>query len=327
MTSRDQVERMLTLVPYLRNRNQIPVSEVADAFGVTVRQIVLDLNALWFCGLPGGMPGDLIDIDMEALEEDGVVQLDNADYLPRPPRLRTAEAVALQVALRAIRQTAPSEQFATIDSLAAKLEAAMDGSTPTPVGVQINRGDPEVYRLFNEAVRDNTRLRIRYASESRDEITDRTIEPMTMFAADGRTFSRSWCLASDDWRLFRLDRVLDIEATGDRATRRDEPERRTDVFSIGDEAPWAVLELAPDAWHIAELPNAEPVTTHGDPGPDRKIVTLPGASLAWLRRLVLAHAGDVRVLEPAELAADVANRARRALAAYDSHTHNRHEEK
>src|SRR5699024_725304 len=99
MTSRDQVERMLTLVPYLRTRDQIPVNEVAAAFGVSVRQIVLDLNALWFCGLPGGMPGDLIDIDMEALEEDGVVRLENADYLPRPPQLRSAEAIALRVAL------------------------------------------------------------------------------------------------------------------------------------------------------------------------------------------------------------------------------------
>src|SRR5699024_8603854 len=125
MTSREQVERMLTLVPYLRTRDQIPVSDVAEAFGVTVRQIILDLNALWFCGLPGGMPGDLIDIDMEALEDEGVVQLDNADYLPRPPRLRTAEAVALQVALRAIRQSASPDQYDTIDSLTAKLDAAI----------------------------------------------------------------------------------------------------------------------------------------------------------------------------------------------------------
>lgn len=327
MTSRDQVERMLTLVPYLRNRDQIPVSEVAEAFGVSVRQIVLDLNALWFCGLPGGMPGDLIDIDMEALEDDGTVRLGNADYLPRPPRLRTSEAVALQVALRAIRQTAPAEQFAAIDSLTAKLEAAMGGQTPTPVGVQINRGDPEVYRLFADAVREKTRLSIRYASESRDELTERTIEPVSMFAADGRTFSRSWCLASDDWRLFRLDRVLEIESTGDEATHRAGPDAPSDVFTIGDEAPWAVLELAPDAWHIADLPNAEPVTAYREPRPQHKIVTLPGASLAWLRRLVLSHASDVRVLAPAELATDVANSARRALAAYDSVTHNHREEK
>src|SRR5699024_12240722 len=76
MTSRDQVERMLTLVPYLRNRNQIPVSEVADAFGLTVRQIVLDLHALWLCGLLGGMPGVLGGIALEARVVDGVVPVD-----------------------------------------------------------------------------------------------------------------------------------------------------------------------------------------------------------------------------------------------------------
>jgi proteasome accessory factor C len=63
-SARDQVPRMLALVPYLRGRDGIPVDQVAADFGVTPQQIVKDLNVLWFCGLPGAVTGDMIDVDM-----------------------------------------------------------------------------------------------------------------------------------------------------------------------------------------------------------------------------------------------------------------------
>ncbi len=44
---------------------------------------------------------------------------------------------------------------------------------------------------------------------------------------------------------------------------------------------------------------------------------LYGADWGWLRRLVLRNAGSVAVIEPAELAADVAHQAALALRAYD----------
>jgi proteasome accessory factor C len=42
-----------------------------------------------------------------------------------------------------------------------------------------------------------------------------------------------------------------------------------------------------------------------------------GADWAWLVRFALRHAGMVRVVEPAQLAEDVAAAARAALNAYD----------
>ena len=58
------------------------------------------------CGLPGGYPDDLIDVDLDALEgpeADGVIRVTNADYLARPLRLTPTEATAMIVALRALR--------------------------------------------------------------------------------------------------------------------------------------------------------------------------------------------------------------------------------
>ena len=61
---------------------------------------------LWMCGMPGLTPGDLIDIDMDAVDGEGVIHLSNADYLTRPLRLSADEALALVLALRTLREIA-----------------------------------------------------------------------------------------------------------------------------------------------------------------------------------------------------------------------------
>jgi proteasome accessory factor C len=59
---------MLALVPYLQDRSGVPVEQVARDFDVPAQTIVRDLNVLWFCGLPEAVSGEMIDVDMDALE-------------------------------------------------------------------------------------------------------------------------------------------------------------------------------------------------------------------------------------------------------------------
>src|SRR5690606_23950757 len=94
-TSQSQVRRLLSLVPYLREHDGVSLTEVAAAFNVSEETLRGDLNVLWMCGMPGLMPGDLIEIDMDAVDGEGVIHLSNADYLTRPLRLTADEALAL----------------------------------------------------------------------------------------------------------------------------------------------------------------------------------------------------------------------------------------
>ena len=51
--ARDQVNRLLALVPYLRARGAVSVEEAAREFGVRPATIRRDIGVLMFCGLPG----------------------------------------------------------------------------------------------------------------------------------------------------------------------------------------------------------------------------------------------------------------------------------
>ena len=103
-TSIEQVARLLALVPYLQAHPDVDLDATAEAFGVTPRRLLADLEVLWFVGLPGGLPGDLIDIDMDAVQEQGRIRLSNAEYLARPMRFTIEEVTSLIVALRAVRE-------------------------------------------------------------------------------------------------------------------------------------------------------------------------------------------------------------------------------
>ena len=142
--AREQVARLLALVPYIQARREVSLEQAATDFAVSPAQIVKDLNVLWFCGLPGLGMGDLIDVDMEALEEGGVIRVSNADYLRRPLRLDSSEASALIVALRALREGSDDDVRPIVDSTLSKLEAAAgDGAA---LAAQVDVADVRLTR-------------------------------------------------------------------------------------------------------------------------------------------------------------------------------------
>ncbi|MBA2455204.1 MAG: WYL domain-containing protein [Nocardioidaceae bacterium] len=323
MTSaaRDQVPRMLALVPYLRSHEGIPVEQVAADFGVGTAQIVKDLNVLWFCGLPGAVTGEMIDIDMDALEGEGVVFIDNAGFLPRPLRLSMSEALSLIVALRTLRETATSAELPTIESALAKLEsAAGDGAAASAaVQVHIERADPQVHEAIAGALAGGRQLHIDYVVPSRDEQTERTVDPLRLLTAEGRPYLEAWCHRVEDIRLFRLDRITTARVADVAADRHDDVRRRdlsAGLFQPGPDDVVAVVDLDPPARWIAEYYPVE----SSDEGPDGALqVRMRVADTSWLRRLVLRQGGAARVVAPAEVARDVRRTALDALANYRSH--------
>src|SRR5262249_25372986 len=125
--AKDQVARLLRLVPFLHSRGQVSLEDAARVLGVAPDQLDRDLRVLFLCGLPGGYPDDLIDVDLDALEGEGVIRVTNADYLARPLRLTPTEATAIIVALRALRNGADADTRVVVDRALAKLEEAAAG--------------------------------------------------------------------------------------------------------------------------------------------------------------------------------------------------------
>lgn len=304
---------MLAMVPYLRSNIGVPVNEVAETFGVSVAQVTKDLSLLMMTGV-GEYHGELIDIDLGALDDDGVVFLRDADFMPRPLALNAREASALIVALRSLRDAATEDQLEALDGALSKLEGAVGALAP--VSVHLPAVEPAIKDAVLSAYSRQEQLELVYTTEARDEQTRRRVDPWKVFTARGQLYLNGWCHLAADVRTFRLDRIIEARPTGAAAEPRQAPAAQIaeTLFQPGPDTPFAVLDLTDDARWMVDEYDAD-VIGEGAGGLTR--VRLYGSDLSWLRRLVLRHGGAVRVVEPQELAEDVTAHARAALAAYD----------
>jgi proteasome accessory factor C len=316
-TSQDRLPRLLALVPYLIARPGVAVDEAAADFGVTAKQLRKDLELLWMCGLPVYGPGDLIDLSFEG---DTVTVTYDAG-MRRPLRLTAAEATSLQVALRALADTPGVVDTDAVRRSLAKIESAVGQAQPAGVVVGLAMRETEETERVRQAVVGalgrRRALRIRYYTASRDDITDRTVDPMRMLLVEGRGYLEAWCRLAEGVRLFRLDRIDEITELAEpaapppHATPHDVSEG---LFRPEPDQREAVLVLRPDARWIAEY---YPVDELTELAGGRSRVRMRYSDTSWLVRLILAQAGEVLVEAPAELADAVLSRARAALARTD----------
>ncbi|RZU31700.1 helix-turn-helix transcriptional regulator [Blastococcus saxobsidens] len=312
----DRMTRLLALVPYLTARpDGVGLAEAARDFGVTERQVRSDLELLWMCGLPGYGPGDLIDVSFEGDR----VRVTFSAGMVRPLRLTTDEAVALVVALRTLLELPGLAERDAVSRALAKVSAAAGDAAErvTPVAVSVDARE-ETLAVVRNALEKGRALHLHYYVPTRDERTERTVDPMQLLLVEGRWYLEAWCRRAEGVRLFRLDRVDDVAVLDEPAAPPPQAETRNvddGVYRPGPEAPAVRLRLARAARWVADYYPVEDITPVEDP-PGGLAVTVRTADLAWARRLVASLGGDAVVDEPVEIATQVAAEARTALARY-----------
>ncbi|MFD4672649.1 helix-turn-helix transcriptional regulator [Lentzea sp. NPDC058450] len=315
--SNERLPRLLALVPYLLNRPAITVKEAAADFGITPKQLRKDLELLWMCGLPGYGPGDLIDLSFEG--ETITVSFDAG--LDRPLRLTAAEAASLLVALRALADTPGVVDADAVQRALAKIESAVGKAQPAGMVVGLGafeRGETtEVRSAVQDAVKRERAVRIRYYSQSHDAMSDRVVDPMRLLLVEGRGYLEGWCRSALGVRLFRLDRIDEVQVL-DEPSAPPPHAQLTDtsegLFQPREDQKIAVLLLEPDAHWVAEY---YPVDHSAELSDGRTRVLMRYDDPSWMVRLLLGLGGDVHVEQPAELAQEVVRQAAEALRRAD----------
>ncbi|CAM3643462.1 helix-turn-helix transcriptional regulator [Nocardioides zeicaulis] len=317
-TAPDQVARLLAMVPYLLARGEVRLDEAAAHFGVDADQVERDLRLLFMTGLSPGLPGDLIEVDLDALEGDRVIRVDNADYLARPVRFSPAEATALVVALRTMAESAPEGAADVIARTLAKLEGAAGAEgedllrlhvTPTPLEAS------PVVPVLRSAIDHGHQVEITYHVPSRDQESHRVVDPRGLARVEDLLYLDAWCHTAQGDRAFRVDRIvaateLDTPVADASARPRD----LTGGWFSDAETTTVTLRLAPPARWVLEY-----YQVSGErPGPDGTVdVDLEVASEQWAQALVFRLAPHATLLAPVEWVESFSAHARAALRLYE----------
>lgn len=317
-TSIDRLQRLLDMVPYLLETPGAELSATAANFGISEKQLVKDLELLFVCGLPGHGPEDLID----ATWEDGVIDLRNADELSNPVHFSVEEACALIVGLETLSTVPVAASGAALESALAKITTAAgeSGNLRSVIKADISpRTSTETMEVIRKAIDERRRLRIKYVVPHRDELTERAIDAIRLFSADDRWYVEAWCLEAEAIRNFRLDRIRSIEETGSPSAEHTAADSSfpSNLFTPGEDDVEITVLLNRRARWVADQYNAERTATLPDgTGAARFRV----GSTSWLPQLTARTGGDVRVIDPPDVATQCLEWARTALQQYGAGT-------
>ena len=309
-----RLRRVLALVPYVLAHPGVTITELAERFEVSQPELERELELLPLCGLPPYTADRLMDVWVV----DGRVHIRLAEYFERPLRLTPAEGLALLAAGRASLSVPGSDPSGPLATALDKLDVVLDARGRLAVDV----GGSDHLEELQDAASAAEQVEIDYYSFARDEMTTRVVDPWRVFHAFGAWYLAAWCHRANAERLFRVDRVRAVRATGDHfelpeLSGSESGERAVDaaelVYRPRPEDLRVSLRLAPSAdWVVESYPHeAAEVLPDGS----RRVV-LAVSEPAWLERLLLALGPDAVVEGPPEAFRVAPDAAARILGRY-----------
>ncbi len=297
-TASDRARRILSIVPWVAERDGPTVAEITERFGISRSDLVADLDVVFMVGTPPYTPDSLIDVAIE----DERVWVNLGDYFRRPMRLVPSEALSLLAAGRASLATPGADDEGplsrALDKLANSLGAVDDDDA---IGVDLGAAEPETLELVRRGVTEHRRLEIDYYSFGKDEHAVRQVDGYRVSNQDGNWYLLAWCHLAQGERMFRVDRIRSARLLDD--TFEPPADVATAVeFSPGPDAPRVTLRLEPSAAWVVEYFPHEAAERHADGTSE---VTLAVTALPWLARLLLRLGPDAELVEVAGASPEV----------------------
>lgn len=307
-TAAARLRRILLLIPHLADGHEHLVSDLARALGSDRATLVRDLETLVMRDdEPGGfVPGVQIYFTGDR------VSLTSTPFR-RPMRLTASELGALELGLAMLRAERPPDERRAVHGALERLRAAMvhipsdavaagqrEVSLPDP-------GDATTLAAVQHAMAARRKIRVRYRSGSKTEVTERVVRPYALVVASGMWYAIADCEMTGEVRSFRLDRIEQVEQTPEAyeipATFSvDEHLNDRKVLRLGEPRWMRVRYSARIARWIAER-EGRALDADGS-----LTMEHPLADVQWGVRHVLQYGPDAEVLEPVEVREELTRR-------------------
>jgi biotin operon repressor len=293
--------RLLALLSLLQARRDWPGALLAARLEVSERTVRRDVDRLRELGY-----------DVHAVKgPDGGYRLDAGAELP-PLLFDDDQAVAIAVALSAAAavgagiEEGADRALATLRQvLPARLRSRVDALDVTVLPRSGPTADPAVLLTVSNAVQERTVLRFAYGTDPAG--APRRAEPHAVVAASGRWYLVAWDLERDDWRVFRVDRIVPSSHAGAAFVPRQIPGGDPAAYLAGRfkgaEGPgsWpCVGEVLLDRPARDVTPYLEEGTVEAV-GPDRCRLVLGAWSWPALAARIGQFEADLEVVRPPEL--------------------------
>ena len=297
-----QESRLFKIVYHLLDKGQATAPELAEKFEVSVRTIYRDIDALSGAGIP---------IYAEA-GRNGGIHLMNHFVLDKAV-LSEEEKQEILTALQSINYTQNISSSPILQKLSAIFNLSSENWLEVDFSRWGNKGtDNEKFELLKSAVIHQKCVQITYAN-SYGTISKRIVQPLKMSYKSMSWYVKAYCTEKQDYRIFKLTRIMDLEVLTDGFCKRSFPEideslgqtYNTIVLCFPQNMSYRVYDEF-DKTMVSEQENGD------------LIVSVEMPEDKWLIGYLLSFGTQVDIIEPAYLKKIVAEQAKKIYEKYKS---------
>ncbi len=283
--------RLFEILYLLMEHQEVTARWLAEKLEVSQRTIYRDLDALSASGIPvycqKGKGGGIRLMEQFQMDRSLLDEKEQEELLTALQSLHTVKALdgsSLLSRLSAIFQKKPADwlevDFGTWENYA---------------------NGTRYFELCKEAILSCRTLHFTYYNSVSQE-SSRTVEPLCLYYKGGGWYLKAYCLLKEDYRMFRLNRISDLEITDEIFTPREEP-RPTD----SSQEPSRISQPAPPSISFTLLFSHEAAYRVMDAFLPREIQPMEDGSFLvrtcyppgqWILGFLLSFGKDVQVLEP-----------------------------
>lgn len=289
-----QESRLFRIVYYLLDKGQATAPELAEKFEVSVRTIYRDIDALSGAGIP---------IYAEAGRNGGIHLMN--DFVLDQAVLSEDEKQEILTALQSINITQNIADSQTLQKLSAIFHLPSENWFEVDFSRWGNKGfDNEKFELLKSAIIHCKNVKIHYAS-SYKAISERIVQPSKLIYKAYAWYLKAFCTEKQDLRIFKLNRILDLEILHENFQRRNFPEpadiSEEEYHLITLRFPEEMAYRVYDEFDNTQIQRQE----NGD-----LIVSAKMPEDAWLTGFLLSFGTQVDILSPAYLKEVIAGQAK-----------------
>lgn len=213
-----KIDRIIGILSILLHREKVTASELAEEFEVSRRTIIRDIEEIGKAGIPivtlQGQGGG-ISI-MEGFRLDRTL-LSNDDMKAILAGLKSLDSVSGTKRYRQLMSKLSADDPDTINM---GNQIIIDLSSWDKAAVS------EKIELIRNAM--DSRLKIRFTYFSPTGESSREVEPYHLIFQWSSWYVWGYCCMRDDYRMFKLTRLTDLECTGEPCELREVPEYTCD---------------------------------------------------------------------------------------------------
>ncbi|WP_418565006.1 helix-turn-helix transcriptional regulator [Neglectibacter timonensis] len=308
-----KTDRLVSIIMMLLDKERVSAQELADRFEVSPRTIYRDIETINMAGIPvrstPGVGGGFEIMQEYKLDKNVFSAADLSAILMGLSSLSgMVRGNELVNALAKVRRFIPADRAKEIELRANQIYIDLSPWMG-------NRNIQPYLELVKTALQESRMLSFEYADRFGNK-TVRTVEPYQIVLKGSHWYFQGYCRKREDFRLFRLSRISNLQMSRETFTPRD---YQKPVLDFGDilKTMQTTIKLRVQKSAMDRLLDFCTCERAVPDGEEHYIVNFPFIENEYYYDILISFGNQCECLEPPHVRAEMKRRIQNMAALYD----------